>query len=218
VPDVYDMTRYDLLHNPHLCSALLTGMYELHSLAKAFENCVVPQEYGTDEAEKRHLGSKMCGVLLEKINYDLNFALNRSVDEDPAMLYRLDESHAGDLRINSLGRSVRTRLYFTSESHMHTLLNVLRYSGEGKPLVCEEGLAVMDSISEIGYLSQIVIRLFEDKLNPENVHCELNFSPGAINDPTSEECSEVAPYVLLDKGIPCDTLIEHLGGAIKLST
>jgi hypothetical protein len=98
---------------------------------------------------------------------------------------------------------------------MHTLLNVLKYSGD-KPLVCPEGLAVLDSISEIGYLSQIVIRLFEDRLNPENVHCELNFSPGAVHDPLSEESSEVAPTVLLDKGIPCDTLIEHLGRAIKL--
>jgi hypothetical protein len=42
----------------------------------------------------------------------------------------LDTSHAefGDLDIRSLKRAVRTRLYFTSESHCISLLNVLRNS------------------------------------------------------------------------------------------
>ena len=134
------------------------------------------------------------------------------------MLYQLDESHADDLRINSLGRSVRTRLYFTSESHMHTLLNVLRYCGEEDvPIICAEGLDLMDNIKEISYLSQIVIRLFEDRLNPLNFHCELSFSPGAVNDPIHDKSDSVAPYVLLDKGIKCGVLIDHLESAIKLA-
>ena len=31
--------------------------------------------------------------------------------------------------VSSPGRHVRTRLYFTSESHIHSLLTVLRYGG-----------------------------------------------------------------------------------------
>jgi hypothetical protein len=42
----------------------------------------------------------------------------------------LDTSHAefGDLDIRSLKRAVRTRLYFTSESHIISMINVLRHS------------------------------------------------------------------------------------------
>jgi hypothetical protein len=215
VPDVYDMLRYDLLHNAHLN---LAGLEELYTLAKNFENCVVPQEYGTDPQEKRSIGSKMCSALLEKINADLNTALLSCSPGSNDDLYQLDESHADDLRINTLGRAVRTRLYFTSESHMHTLLNVLRYAGPGDtPIICPEGLAIMDEISEISYLSQIVIRLFQDRHNPSIFHCELSFSPGAVNNPITDKTNSVAPYALLDKGIQCGLLIDHLEGAIKLS-
>ena len=46
-------------------------MEELYELAGAFENSVVPQEYGIDRADKRRIGSKMCHALLEKIKADL---------------------------------------------------------------------------------------------------------------------------------------------------
>jgi inositol hexakisphosphate/diphosphoinositol-pentakisphosphate kinase len=57
VPDLHDMTRYDYIHNSHLG---LTSLEELRVLCKLFADCVVPQEYGVDEADKRQLGSKMC--------------------------------------------------------------------------------------------------------------------------------------------------------------
>ena len=38
--------------------------------------CCVVQEYGCDRDEKRYIGSKMCGALLEKIKYDMNVAIN----------------------------------------------------------------------------------------------------------------------------------------------
>lgn len=53
-------------------------MQELFELASAFENSVVPQEYGTDRDDKRRIGSKMCKALLEKIKYDLTVTMVRS--------------------------------------------------------------------------------------------------------------------------------------------
>ena len=48
------------------------------------------------------------------------------MEEDRETLHRLCPTYAQD--INSPLRHVRTRIYFTSESHMHSLINVLRYS------------------------------------------------------------------------------------------
>jgi len=50
-------------------------------------------------------------------------------EEDRETLHRLCPTYATD--INSPLRHVRTRIYFTSESHMHSLINVLRYSHAG---------------------------------------------------------------------------------------
>ena len=58
VPDVYDMVRYDVLHNSHLG---LHGMEELLRISRDFADVVVPQEYGISKEEKLSIGSKMCG-------------------------------------------------------------------------------------------------------------------------------------------------------------
>lgn len=58
VPDVYDMVRYDVLHNSHVG---LTGIEELLRLARDFADVVVPQEYGISREEKVSIGYKMCG-------------------------------------------------------------------------------------------------------------------------------------------------------------
>ena len=50
-------------------------------------------------------------------------------DREPP-LHRLCPTYAQD--INSPLRHVRTRIYFTSESHVHSLVNVLRFCHQGE--------------------------------------------------------------------------------------
>ena len=215
VPDVYDMIRFDVLHNSHLEEQLGDQvMRELYETAAALENSVVPQEYGMDGGDKRVIGSKVCGALLEKIRYDLTMAREKHHDVG----YLLDHAHAEDLEINSLSRAVRTRLYFTSESHLHTLLNAFRYTSPGELCAIDpEGLAKLDDVSELSYLTQIVIRLFENRENPSLCRCEISFSPGATNNPFTDKSASLAPYVTLSRSLNQDEMIQCITDAIFAS-
>lgn len=288
VPDVYDMIRYDILHNSRLH---LEGMEELYRLSKIFEICVVSQEYGIDSLNKRFIGSKMCGALLEKITYDLKVAsFNCPSDIDPSlaasptfenypsdtklppelhppsvvtssetaaispgivnsaydgsnsplanpqanvtqssynlpqptvtdsfMLYKLDHSHADEIQINSIQRCVRTRLYFTSESHLQTVLNVFKYPKPGSPFaISPEGIDTLNSILDISYLSQIVIRLFESRIEPNKFSCELSVSSGTTDDPINDKLNTVLPTIPIEKYLSLEQLLGCLHDAIDL--
>jgi hypothetical protein len=213
VPDVYDMIRYDCLHNSHLN---LKVMEDLYHLSATMENIIVPQEYGVDKEDKLRIGSKMCGELLKKIKSDLEHShSDLRVDDNH---YTLDNSYAEHVGIKTLGRHVRTRLYFTSESHIHTLLNELRYCDwEGERTKCAispEGKERLDNIPELGYLTQVVFRLYEDRIDPSKFRCEIVLSPGAINNPWTGSKTAIAPNVTLNKSIDYDDLLAYLDSAI----
>jgi inositol hexakisphosphate/diphosphoinositol-pentakisphosphate kinase len=112
--------------------------------------------------------------------YDLIIA---RTDNQVDMRYMI--KYSADLPINTMGRRVRTRLYFTSESHLHTLVNVLRFpcpGGRPCPL-SKKGRDIVGAAPELCYLTQIVIRLFEniekDVNDPKRFRIEIYFSPGA---------------------------------------
>jgi len=191
IPDVLDNVRFDVLHNPNLC--LTSTLHKLYSLAKAMADTVVPQEYGTTLAEKRSVGIKVCSSLLEKIRFDLHIA---RTDNKTDMRYMINMDYSADLPINTMGRRIRTRLYFTSESHLHTLINVLRFAFNGdscsgddctSPVLSPYGMNLLNQSKEVCYLTQIVIRLFEDtgrRLNdPRRFRVEILYSAGATETP-----------------------------------
>jgi len=186
IPDVHDNVRFDMLHNPHL--GLTSTLQRLYEKAKLMADCVVPQEYGTTVEEKRSIGNKMCRALLEKIKYDLIIA---RTDNQVDMRYMINMDYSNDLPINTLGRRIRTRLYFTSESHLHTLLNVLRFQSEEENslgcLLSQSGRNLISKAPELCYLTQIIIRLFENPMrdfnDPKRFRIEILFSPGANATP-----------------------------------
>ncbi|KAM7542544.1 hypothetical protein Aperf_G00000006358 [Anoplocephala perfoliata] len=185
LPDIYDNIKYDIQHNPGIL--IESETLEFFSLARALADIVVPQaratfqyywlEYGITGEEKLVISQRICTPLLRKILSDARYT---DVDECTRL-------HAGYSKgVASPERFVRTRLYFTSESHLHSILTCLQYGGLADAETDEQWKRAMDYVStvpELNYLSQVVIMIYEDPTvepkTEKKFHVELHFSPGA---------------------------------------
>ncbi|XP_077483165.1 inositol hexakisphosphate and diphosphoinositol-pentakisphosphate kinase isoform X39 [Amblyomma americanum] len=182
IPDVYDCIKYDLQHNQHTLQ--FVHAEELYLYAKALADVVIPQEYGLTLQEKLTIGLGICTPLLKKIRADLHRNIDPAADETESV-NRLNPQYSHG--VSSPGRHVRTRLYFTSESHIHSLLTVLRYGGlldETKDEQWRRAMEYVNAVTELNYMTQIVIMLYEDPTkdqhSEERFHVELHFSPGVV--------------------------------------
>ena len=209
---------------------------ELFSAAKKLASAVIPSEYGVSPSNKLTIGSKICGELLGKLLCDMRSMRDESKavaaagsqsvtpnqskhclcdvseekhgdgeeEADSPAVHRLAADFAPE--INSPLRHVRTRIYFTSESHIHSLVNVLRYGHlhpdhemrEGphlSALLREEGLEMLQNQHELDYLTQIIFRLYENKSlpfeSPHRFRVEILFTPGANYSPLEVSCCEI---------------------------
>lgn len=221
IPDIHDCIRYDAIHNAHLH---LTSIRELLDIAASLAHALVPQEYGINVNEKVHIGSAMCRTLLMKIRDDLDLARGLALHT-----HRLNPTYAKNKHeIKSTHRSVRTRLYFTSESHLHTLLNVLRYGREDCPVkspVGEEARKWVEDFPELCYMTHFVLRVFERFQyapdDPQRFRLEISLSPGADQDPLTadpEKQVEVAPLKIISReGLCCQELVDYLADCIEFA-
>ncbi|XP_057692367.1 inositol hexakisphosphate and diphosphoinositol-pentakisphosphate kinase 2-like isoform X7 [Corythoichthys intestinalis] len=174
IPDIYDCIKYDTQHNSSLD---LNDTLELFRLSRALADIVIPQEYGISKAEKLDIAQAYCVPLMKKIQLDL-----QRTHEDEAV----NKLHPLYSRgVMSPGRHVRTRLYFTSESHVHSLLSVFRYGkllDDEKDQQWKQAMDYLSAVTELNYMTQIVIMLYEDNnkdpSSEERFHVELHFSPG----------------------------------------
>ncbi|XP_076877622.1 inositol hexakisphosphate and diphosphoinositol-pentakisphosphate kinase 1 isoform X12 [Brachyhypopomus gauderio] len=182
IPDIYDCVKYDTQHNGSLA---LEDTLELFRLSRALADIIIPQEYGISKLEKLDIASAYCLPLVRKIQLDL-----QRTHEDEAV----NKLHPLYSRgVMSPGRHVRTRLYFTSESHVHSLLSIFRYGGlldEGKDEQWKQAMDYLSAVTELNYMTQIVIMLYEDNnkdpSSEERFHVELHFSPGVKVSPNEE--------------------------------
>ncbi|XP_063781977.1 inositol hexakisphosphate and diphosphoinositol-pentakisphosphate kinase 1 isoform X18 [Pseudophryne corroboree] len=174
IPDIYDCVKYDVQHNSTL---KMEGTDELFKLSKWLADIIIPQEYGISKDEKMEIAVGYCLPLINKIQLDLQ---RTHEDESVNKLHPLYSRG-----VLSPGRHVRTRLYFTSESHVHSLLSIFRYGGlldESKDQQWKRAMDYLSAVSELNYMTQIVIMLYEDNnkdpSSEERFHVELHFSPG----------------------------------------
>ncbi|XP_060080823.1 inositol hexakisphosphate and diphosphoinositol-pentakisphosphate kinase 2-like isoform X2 [Ylistrum balloti] len=181
IPDIYDCIKYDLQHNQSTLQ--IKKAEDLFKCSRAMADIVIPQEYGITVGEKQHISQSLCTPLMRKIRSDLQQCVCPFEDEEGEST-RLNSKYSNN--VASPERFVRTRLYFTSESHIHSLLNMLRYGGLCGDKTDSQWSKAMDyvsELSELNYMTQIVIMMFEDPSkeisSDERFHVELHFSPGA---------------------------------------
>ncbi|XP_048140413.1 inositol hexakisphosphate and diphosphoinositol-pentakisphosphate kinase VIP2-like isoform X2 [Rhodamnia argentea] len=124
-------------------------------------------------------------------------SIDQEDDDEKETQYRLDPKYAN---VKTPDRHVRTRLYFTSESHIHSMMNVLRYCNLDELLEGEESLLSNNALQrlcrtkELDYMSYIVLRMFEnievDLDDPNRFRIELTFSRGADRSPLEKSRCE----------------------------
>ncbi|XP_031560139.1 inositol hexakisphosphate and diphosphoinositol-pentakisphosphate kinase 2-like [Actinia tenebrosa] len=167
----------DIQHNSRLG---LHSTEELYDCSKALADIVIPQEYGITAEEKVKISQTICQRLLRKINGDL-----KAADVTDTTTTRLNPKYSQS--VISPHRHVRTRLYFTSESHVHSVVNSIRYGNLIDVDKADEqwnrALEFLGEIPELNYMTQLVLMLYEDptaEVGSDNrFHIELHFSPGA---------------------------------------
>ncbi|KZT38319.1 hypothetical protein SISSUDRAFT_1062049 [Sistotremastrum suecicum HHB10207 ss-3] len=165
VSELYDTIKYCALHHRTFLFSIFNEhggvlkpnkirtspdrkLHELYARAKALFDLVAPQEYGIETWEKEEIGILTSLPLLRKVVEDLEAA-------------------------RSGGGSSLT-LYFTKESHIHTLVN----------LVLLSGLPIANPrIPELDYASHITFELYERNGGRGNTDKEysikLSLSEGA---------------------------------------
>jgi len=183
IPDIFDYINYDILHNHAWLNHIdLSGLYEKAELLSKF---IVPAEYGTTPQEKLTIGSLICEDLVQKFYTDM-------VEM-------------------SKGEGAKTRLYFTSESHLHSMRNVLLHSGSSKFHELIEPV-------ELSYLSNLVFKIYENlgaTREEERFQIEVLFCSGCHNNPFGVMNSEHRQAVRAMVSVNDDLGLEELKEIVK---
>lgn len=200
VSELYDTIKYCALHHRTFLFSIFDQnvghsqdpsqtqdrkLHELYARAKALFDLVAPQEYGIEADEKEQIGVLTSLPLLRKVVEDLEAARNN-------------------------GASSLT-LYFTKESHIHTLVNLVLHSG--LPIANRR-------IPELDYCSHITFELYERNFGRGNSDKEysirLSLSEGAhssnVLDSTldARHSLNVQPRRKLTQHLPYSLVVEKL--------
>ncbi|KAJ3567499.1 hypothetical protein NP233_g6323 [Leucocoprinus birnbaumii] len=199
VSELYDTIKYCALHHRTFLFAIFDEngrndpvhpgqdrkIHELYSRAKALFDLVAPQEYGIDPEEKEEIGILTSLPLLRNVVQDLEEARNNN------------------------GSSLT--VYFTKESHIHTLVNLVLLSG--LPIANRR-------IPELDYASHITFELYERNhgrgKTDKEYSIRLSLSEGAhssnVLDSTldARHSLNVQPRRKLTQHLPYSLVIEKL--------
>ena len=237
IPDIYDNIKYDIIHNKAIIG---DTAFELHKIVNNLADFVMPLEYGIKIDEKINIGIKFIKPLLSKIYNDLlwsnrealikkkaknsvvyeniNF-INKnlqSLESKERTYFGLDEGKLDKTEIKSAWRHIKTRFYFTSQSHLYSLLNTLIYSMNSFLVDNGKSINPIWSVFDLDYLSHIVFRLFEnynvDKKSEERFRIEIIVSAGMnkdISKADSKHMVSMNPWIILNDHLSLQALKKY---------
>lgn len=143
IPDIFDYVSYDVCYNQESLAPL--DLYPLFTLCEVVSAFVSDGEYGLNAEEKRRTGCLLVAPLVRQIYQDL-------------------------LAI-STATTPRSRLYFTSESHVMGLKNGLYHNVVGA------NFHRLDEPQEIHFLSHFVFKLYRYHQTGQ-LQLEVHYSAG----------------------------------------
>ncbi|KAF7793678.1 hypothetical protein EIP86_004793 [Pleurotus ostreatoroseus] len=199
VSELYDTIKYCALHHRTFLFSIFNEhgnkpdgpepqdrrLHELYGRAKALFDLVAPQEYGIEPEEKEEIGVLTSLPLLRNVVGDLENARN---NEECSLT-----------------------LYFTKESHIHTLVNLVLLSG--LPIANRR-------IPELDYCSHITFELYERNhgrgKSDKEYSIRLSLSEGAHSSNVLDSALDarhslnVQPRRKLTQHLPYSLVIEKL--------
>ncbi|KAI8813350.1 histidine phosphatase superfamily-domain-containing protein [Cladochytrium replicatum] len=203
VSELYDSLKYDLLHNRTFLDGVFCAndkkrelLRDVYTRSKRLFDLVGPREYGIETQEKLEIGGLSAIVLLKQLVEDLQTAARAN--------------------------SASTRLYFTKESKVICLLNMVLLCGLATKKIEPEN-------EELDYLTQIAFELYErnragnggNDVDSREFALRLSFSPGA-HDPNlvdlqtdSRHSLSVAPRRWISDHISLDDALRFLSPSLN---
>ena len=231
VPDIYYSIRYDILHTKRLVEANREICTELFDCSGKLAHFVIPAEYGLSDQERIVSGLHIVSDLLKKVKHDLIWwnspflSQTEQVvkDEHSFLVHKgLDPSKVGE-DVKSLWRHVRTRLYFTSASHLYSLYNVISL-GLKMFYPDSDRFRALQQLTSLEFLSHIMIRLYENlnakQEDPNRFRLEILLSQGCVMEDTMTQKGEhsvpIAPSTVLSSQLTLQEVEEFLNSLVKL--
>ena len=224
IPDIYDNIKYDIIHNKQIIG---DTAFELYQIINNLADFVMPLEYGIKIEDKIKIGITFIKPLLTKIFNDLTWSNKETIskrtssyminnnlqtlESQERTYFGLDEEKLDKTEIKSAWRHIKTRFYFTSQSHLYSLLNTLIYSMNSFLVDNGKGINPIWSVFDLDYCSHIVFRLFENynvkKNSKERFRIEIIVSSGTNKDLTkvdSRHMVSLNPWIILNDHLSLD--------------
>ncbi|KAK2962515.1 putative Inositol hexakisphosphate and diphosphoinositol-pentakisphosphate kinase [Blattamonas nauphoetae] len=171
IGDIYDSIKFDVIHMKEVLKTLTVPMEDLLQNSKSLADFWVTQEHGISFDDKLEIGRGIAGPLMREIISDIESA--------------------------AFGSAPSVNLFFTSESHIHGLLNLLLLSGV-------DGLMLeREKMTDLDYLSHFIFKVYEAEAS-KTTRVEVFLSAGAITpnpkiDVGQSHCLPIESPMLVQK-------------------